>query len=212
MGARIPKKAARIVAPKQERSAVTVRAIEQATDELVAERGLDALTAQDAAKRAGVSPGTLFRYFRTRAALISDWEVRSLRVSVSQLFAIVEDTLTRPQPMDVVIWGLSYKAALLVFQYLRHAAKPEDRFDALRERLVLIEGAVTTFAAAAEASPERSRLIPNDVPLAMSVAVHATSFTAYGRALSEHSEEQEDVFAREIADMVTRYLVRPLAP
>ena len=208
---RVKKKPARIIAPKQERSAVTVKAIEQAIDELIAENGLDALTAQDAAKRAGVSSGTLYQYFRTREALIAGWELRRMQNSMSELQAIVADALalTHPRPIDDLVWTLSYKGALLVFQHVRHAGTTADFLSDLRERLALADGMIASFAAAAEGSRERARLIPKDLAVAVSVAVHATCFTAYARSQGERSDEGQDALAREIADMVTRYLVRP---
>lgn len=58
--------------PTQERAQKKVEAIRSAALSLVAEVGRDRLNTGDVAKRAGVSIGTLYRYYPDRVALLDD--------------------------------------------------------------------------------------------------------------------------------------------
>lgn len=65
--------------PVQERSAVTVEAIAEATIQVLLSVGLDRMTTTRVAERAGVSVGTLYQYYPNKQAL---------------LYAVVENHLT----------------------------------------------------------------------------------------------------------------------
>lgn len=56
--------------PIQERSAVTVRSITEATIQVLHEFGLDRLTTTRVAERAGVSVGTLYQYYPNKQSLL----------------------------------------------------------------------------------------------------------------------------------------------
>lgn len=56
--------------PVQERSAVTVEAIAEATIQVLLGMGLDRLTTTRVAERAGVSVGTLYQYYPNKQALL----------------------------------------------------------------------------------------------------------------------------------------------
>ena len=58
--------------PTQERAQKKVEAIRDAAIRLVEEVGRDRLNTGDVAKRAGVSIGTLYRYYPDRVALLDD--------------------------------------------------------------------------------------------------------------------------------------------
>jgi AcrR family transcriptional regulator len=59
-------------APRQERSQQTVDAILTATHQLVSEHGIEALTTNAVARRAGVSIGSLYQYFPSKRALVAE--------------------------------------------------------------------------------------------------------------------------------------------
>jgi AcrR family transcriptional regulator len=67
-------------APVQARSTVTVKAISEATIQVLLSQGTDRLTTTRVAERAGVSVGTLYQYYPNKQAL---------------LFAVLEDHLDR---------------------------------------------------------------------------------------------------------------------
>lgn len=56
--------------PVQRRSRLMVDSIIEATARIVAEEGLDALTTNRVAERAGISNGSLYQYFHDRNDLI----------------------------------------------------------------------------------------------------------------------------------------------
>jgi AcrR family transcriptional regulator len=70
-------------APRQERSQQTVDAILAATRQLVAERGVESVTTNAVARRAGVSIGSLYQYFPGKRALIA--ELRRLHQETGQV-------------------------------------------------------------------------------------------------------------------------------
>lgn len=101
--------------PQQQRSAVTVAAILEATARILETEGPDALTTNAAAERAGVSIGSLYQYFPNKTALlvelvrserrsllerlerIPEWPAQDLQALVRALVeAAVAHQLTRP--------------------------------------------------------------------------------------------------------------------
>ncbi len=79
--------------PRQDRSKVTVDAILEATERVLAERGLEATTTTDVAELAGVSIGTLYQYFPNKQALVAAViEARLDRdlAAIDEAFALVQ--------------------------------------------------------------------------------------------------------------------------
>ena len=76
----------------QARSRVTVAAIVEATARILAERGLDAVTTNAVAERAGVSVGSLYQYYPNRDAILADL----LRAKLEALLADVRAAMSEP--------------------------------------------------------------------------------------------------------------------
>ena len=85
--------------PRQERSLHTVDVILQATKRLVVQVGLDKVTTNGVARLAGVSIGSLYQYFPSKRALISELRRRHQEVGERLLLAEAQDLVgaTLPQ-------------------------------------------------------------------------------------------------------------------
>lgn len=68
--------------PVQARSRATVEAILEATARILEAEGLDAVTTNRVAERAGVSIGSLYQYYPSRDAILAEM-VRRMRLSMS---------------------------------------------------------------------------------------------------------------------------------
>ena len=100
----------------------TMSAIQRVAYRLFAEQGYDATTVEQIAAAADVSPATFFRYFRSKAELVSTDEFDPL---------LAERFLTRPAGEDVVT------ALLETMRELVGLMEREDR-DSLVERIRLM--------------------------------------------------------------------------
>ena len=76
----------------QERSRATVAAILEATARILADDGLDAVTTNAVAGRAGVSVGSLYQYYPNREAILADL----LRGKLAALAVAVGDATDEP--------------------------------------------------------------------------------------------------------------------
>jgi AcrR family transcriptional regulator len=101
----------------------TMAAIQRVAFRLFVEQGYEATTVEQIAAAADVSPATLFRYFRSKADLISTDEFDPL---------LIERLAARPAGEDAVT------AILATMRELFPLIEPEDR-DALLERSRLLE-------------------------------------------------------------------------
>ena len=90
----------------------TMSAIQRVAFRLFAEQGYDATTVEQIAAAADVSPATFFRYFRSKAELVSTDEFDPL---------LAERFVTRPAGEDVVT------ALLATMRELVGLMEPEDR-------------------------------------------------------------------------------------
>lgn len=90
--------------PQQRRSVATVRAIHEATIQVVLRHGPDRLTTVQVAKRAGVSVGTLYQYFPNKQALL----LAVLEEHMEQAAKAVETVCVshRLEPLDSMLDAL----------------------------------------------------------------------------------------------------------
>ncbi|GAA5159860.1 MULTISPECIES: TetR/AcrR family transcriptional regulator [Amycolatopsis] len=90
-------------------------ALVEAALTLIAERGIDALSVAEAARRTGVSPGAPYRHFPTRLALLKAAATRAAEVLAADLRASVRETA---DPAE----ALAATAAVYVRFVVRHRA------------------------------------------------------------------------------------------
>lgn len=75
--------------PSQERSRQTVRAILEATSQVLVQRGYEGTTTGAVVERAGVSIGTLYQYFPNKESLVAEL----IEGHIRELLALVETAL-----------------------------------------------------------------------------------------------------------------------
>lgn len=175
-------------------------AILKAAAALLLERGLDAVSMDAVAARAGVSKATIYRWWRTKEtlaldALYTEWtaaapvprDTGSLRGDLFELLAPWAHLVSSQRQYALVIAGLLAKAQTdpdFAVEYQRHVLQPRRE----QGRAVLCRAI------------ERGE-IPADLDL--EVALDLIYGPLYHRLLQGHAP-LDDVFVRAIADMVLR--------
>jgi AcrR family transcriptional regulator len=129
--------------PRQSRSRDTVDAILQAAAHLLATRGWEASTTNHIAERAGVSIGSLYKYFPSKPAILSEVARRRIGSEVTAIAATLEAHTDDPRGMPAAM------VAATADRYATNAALDT----ALLEHLGAIE--MARFLREAEASVVR---------------------------------------------------------
>jgi AcrR family transcriptional regulator len=193
--------------PRQARAQATVRAILEATVQILDREGLDAATTTRIAEVAGVSVGSLYQYFSHRDAVLNALQEREFE----RALALMQNALARAnlkrQPGDIlreVIAGLAklYGASpglhrVLAIEGLRVAKA--DRVHAFDARVL---GIIRNFLGATQ-PPIRRR----NVEAAAFVAFQSVRATMLANLLSDQPGLEEQTVADELVDLVLQYLV-----
>jgi AcrR family transcriptional regulator len=95
--------------PKQDRSEAMVSAIVQAAAQLIAADGYAATSMTGVAQRAGVSIGSLYQYFQSKDALLTELARRVMHENASVFEASVDEA--HGKPLDVGVTMLMRKVA-----------------------------------------------------------------------------------------------------
>jgi len=80
------------------------------------------------------------------------------------------------------------------------------------ERIPHVDAAVEQLVALLEAAPSRQSIVPTDLAGAVRAAMYVVCFAPYPVALRRPDADQRERFAREIADMITRYMLATKRP
>lgn len=83
--------------PRQGRAKVTVDAILEATERVLAERGLEATSTTEVAEIAGVSVGTLYQYFPNKQSLVA----AVIEARLDRDLAAIDEALVRARPLPL---------------------------------------------------------------------------------------------------------------
>jgi AcrR family transcriptional regulator len=193
----------------QARAQDTIDVILEATDRVLAKMGLEAATTREIAAVAGVSIGTLYRYFPSKDALFlaliqRRWadETRALGELLSTLVA--ERASLRRTIEETVLWTIAAIDRTLA-RYKTHGdveagfvlMTTPDRVDAVAHMM------------AQALEPFRERLWPEDLKLATAVVVRSVLLLGRVGRRDYPGAFAEGAFAREVAQMVSRYLLKP---
>jgi AcrR family transcriptional regulator len=194
---------------KQSRAQDTIDVILTATDRELTRVGLAEATTRDIARVAGVSIGTLYRYFPTKDALFLallqrrwDEETQALGEVLARLGA--GRASLRKTIEEVVLWTIAAIDRTLA-RYRTHG-DVEAGF-VLWTGPDKVAGVARVLATALE--PFRARLWPEDLELAAIVVVRAVLLLGRVGRRDYTKAFEEGAFAREVAQLVIRYLVRP---
>ena len=192
--------------PKQRRSREIVDAIVEAGRQLLAESGPEALTTNAVAERAGVSIGSLYRYFPHRAAVLAAIYDRDATREAADLAEEESWPLEALSLEDAL-------AALVDFQLERHRRLLGMEEDFYRDHhgefsLAGRLGADDVVARIrALLTSHASRLRVGDLDAAAFLVARGVS-AIVRQTLAERPEQlDEPAFRRELVDLMVRYVV-----
>lgn len=190
-------------APIQQRSIATVEAILEATIQILDRSGIDALTTNAVAERAGISVGSLYQYFPDKQAILDALLTRqATRVQGMMAAALADadgkrvldgvDALARAL---IAAEATDLRLSRIFHQMLPATAdSPVDRFETAMEAVV---------AGLLAAAPD---LRPRDPALAAAVIVRATSGALRTTARRAPETLTTPEFEREFAALIRGYL------
>jgi len=192
--------------PQQPRAKETVRAILEATAQILDRESLEAATTTRIAEVAGVSIGSLYQYFPNKAAILFRLQADEWRETSAMLRQILEDR-TRPPLERVRACAHAFVRSECEEAAMRGAlddAAPLYR-DAPEAEDTWRAGAAMIEAFLAEAlphTPAAARAVAGDI-LKMALG-------GVGKSISEHRWPiaDADVYASALADMLCAYVER----
>ncbi len=193
--------------PKQERSEETLAALLEAAERIVRAEGVTKLTMARLAKVSGFSAGTMYRYFRTKEALLLELEERSWREHAVALVARLDELGGRPvdaATRELVTALMVERMAATVILY--GSVLITDIPPAIAERRR------QTQAMIVEAVGSRLTKVPElrheDARMAALVGLHMTVALARIGAQQHPDLLASGVWGRHAGDVLARYLFR----
>jgi AcrR family transcriptional regulator len=182
-----------------------VEAIVRAANEIIAERGLDGLTTNHVAERAGVSIGSLYRYFPGKEAIVAELDLRYRQRAAAELLDALD--------------AYSVDLASSLERGIRQFLEPPPELRALRRALIHsvplswverssqeIWDRVTTDATAALCRVA-THLSPEEARHRIAVALHAVQGVAIGSVMWAPTELAPERAASSLARMLVPFLV-----
>jgi len=191
-------------APKQSRSTELVAAILEAAIQVLASEGAQRFTTIRVAERAGVSVGSLYRYFPNKAAILFRLQSDEWRQTTGMLRTILED---RTQPPLA-------RLRLLVHAFIRSECEEAAVRGALDDAAPLYRDAPEAKEAKASGGRTIEAFMREALPKA-SKATRATAgelikttLSAVGKEFSETPRKAAEIeaYADAMADMFAAYL------
>lgn len=185
--------------PLQQRAQETIETILRATAQILRREGVDRLTTNRVAERAGVSIGSLYQYFPDKEALVATVRQRYDQAFQERLVDLVGALGTLPLG-DTIEKCVRALIALHAEDPALHNAVSGGI--AHRERQMLHQVAASWLAA------RRDELRRPDVSLAAAVALDTAESLIHGTALHAPERLAADAFAVEVTDLLVRYLAK----
>jgi AcrR family transcriptional regulator len=195
--------------PRQQRSTETVRAVLTAAAEAFARDGFAQANINAIAQRAGVSIGSLYRYYPSKEAVL----VALIEQHTLETLETLERALasTEEQPLPEAIRGVvlamveAHRAPLH-----RMLARELDELGRLGELVATVDRRAGQAVQAFLAS-RAHQVRPLDVPLAAFLLVRAVDGLTHA-GLLDRPELPAEALVDELTSMVLGYLTTPAAP
>ncbi|MFT4625949.1 MAG: AcrR family transcriptional regulator [Myxococcota bacterium] len=190
--------------PKQARSRATVEAILDATAELLVRHGLDALTTNHVADRAGVSVGSVYQYFPNKSSLVAGLVERHANRRGAILTASLGEGTDDPVALvRSVVCGVvaSHRHASELHRILILAMVHADHVDGLLAFNQRVTDVVTAYLIA------HSHLLrPKRLDVAAFMLVQSVEATVHRAVVDRPELLDDDGLVDELTVMLSRYL------
>ncbi len=192
--------------PTQARAQATVEAILAATKKVLVSGGYEAASTNRIAEVAGVSIGSLYQYFPSKASLVTALVQRHM----AKMFEVMTTMAQRGETSTIEEATRTVIAAV----FAAHRVNPKLH-RVLIEQMVHLGAneSLDAFEQQTQALVEqfllshRSELRPKNVKVAARVALLAVRGTTLWTVMRSPEHLDDDAFIDELTDMVTRYLV-----
>lgn len=192
--------------PSRRDSREVFESIVTAATEILASQGMDAMTTNRVAERAGVGIASVYRYFKDKAAIIAEIDLRNRQANAAQLVALIESN--GPDVAGIV------RACLRFFLDARDARSNVRR--ALMTEVPLSWIAAPARAhwskvlgmatgAVASARPDLSR---DEIERRVFVALHAIQGVVQGQLVFPTIELELDDAVAQVERLITPFLLQ----
>ncbi len=190
--------------PQQRRAQNTVERLLAATADMIEEHGLEALTTNHIAERAGVNIASLYQYFPNKEAIIA----ALLEAYFQQISKTLNDVLFTHSDMPIGdstrLWSL---AALNYFRerhgllelMMRYQQKPDELPGGKLFEVRLTE-AMRRYLA-----PRRDTLAPPNLDLAVEIAYNACAYVLAKHLLNPMSYHSDESVVEEVVRLMVGY-------
>lgn len=193
------------VVPSQDRAKDTVNVLLEATEEVARRVGFEDATTKEIAQVAGVSAGTLYRYFPDKEALLAAVIRRQWEAGVQDFGAGI--ALMKPGSFDEIVESI----VLLAFNMITSRLEAFGRMKIGTDNIVhlgaeMIDNAASLVRGALER--RKADIQVEDIEVASLIVVRSVVFLARIGVRDYHTLIESGRYPKEIATMVRRYLVR----
>jgi AcrR family transcriptional regulator len=163
------------------------------------------------ARRAGVGTGSLYQYFPTREALLAAWEEQVLTDELQRLQALIQERID--DPFEPLVFDVVRTAAAAIARISRlHGESGGETNLVSREARRVELGKTLAVFLRGVFEARRDELWLDDLDTAPTLLVTTVFNSAFYGAIDYPEMAASGAWQRELARMVTRYLVRPRTP
>ncbi len=198
-------------APRQARSEATVDAVLEATARVLVKVGYDHASTNRIAAEAGVSVGSLYQYFPSKEALVAALIDQHMTEMIEVFEAHFDALNTLPFP--VAVYALvrvmleAHRVNPKLHKVLVEQVPRVGRLNRLHEIEVRVGARVRGYF-----ELHRAELRTADLDLAIFVCVYTVEGLTHAAVLEHPEYLQDDKLAREITDVILRYMMKNPPP